>query len=218
MGEIGEKRGGIEGEREPRQPSNYIVKYLYEKKLREHRERLDELRNPKIIYVSDLVYCPLKRRYRLLYPELTFSFEPPMILGDLLHTGLQQTLREMGFEIEKEISETFVVGGEEYLLKGRMDAYREDLIVEIKTSRSGAGLPHPHHMLQLRIYMVMTGVRKGLLIYLTGDRIVEYPVEWSEINLGELIEKHLGLAEYPVWDWECRICPFNKICPYRIDR
>ncbi len=198
--------------------SNFILKKLYEKRLEDHKSRIVELRDPKIIYVSDLLYCPLKRRFRLEYPELSFAFEPNMILGELVHSGLQQELREMGFEIEKEVQEKIVVNNEEYLLKGRIDAFSKDLIIEIKTSKSSLGLPHPHHERQLRIYMAMTGVRKGLLIYITNDRVVEFPVEGSGIDIGELVQHFLKAEHVPVWDWECRICVFNKFCPYRIDK
>jgi CRISPR-associated exonuclease Cas4 len=164
------------------------------------------------------VYCPLKRVFRQKFPELSFAFEPNMVLGEMVHVGIQEALKEKGFEIEKEIEEKIVIEGTEYIFKGRIDAFSNDMIIEIKTARSSTGLPHPHHLLQLRIYMAMTGVRRGLLVYITSDRIVEYPVENSNIDLGEMVQKHVEAREFPLWEWECRLCNYNRFCPYRIDK
>jgi len=196
--------------------SNIVLGILYENKLEEYKKRLEELRDPHIIYVTDLVYCPLKRLFRIKYPELTFTFDPHFIVGEMIHRGLQTILLEKGFEIEKEVEQTVVIEGEEYRVKGRIDAYSPDLLVEIKTGRSGMSIPHEHHLLQLRIYLAMTGVRKGVLVYITSDRASEYIVERDpNLTLETLVEKHLKRERVPMWDWECRICHFNRLCPYK---
>lgn len=191
-----------------------ILKRIYQIKLEEHQQRLAELKNPKVVYVSDLVYCPMKRKFKLLYPELVFDFEPYMVLGDIVHKGLQTYLKDWNFEIEKEVEEKIIIDNEEYILKGRIDAFSKEFLVEIKSSRSATGIPHEHHLLQLKIYMAMTSVSKGILIYITNDRIVEYPVSLGDFDFGKLVRDFIYATEVPKWDWECRSCPFSKFCPF----
>ncbi len=195
----------------------FITKLLYDEKLKEYRDRIEDLKSEDVIYVTDLVYCPLKRLFRIKYPELTFSFEPYYVVGEAIHRGIQSILLEKGFEIEKEIEEIVEVDGRKYRVKGRIDAYSPELVVEIKTGRSGQNIPHEHHVTQLKIYLTMTGVNKGLLFYATSDRVSEYYVYRDEsLELKTLVEKHLKLERVPMWDWECRLCVFNKLCPYKV--
>ncbi|MEM0021144.1 MAG: CRISPR-associated protein Cas4 [Fervidicoccaceae archaeon] len=193
---------------------SFLLKKFYIERLKDYNERISDMKNPKIIYVTDLTYCPLKRDYRREYTELSFQFEPYMILGDMVHRGIQEQLSDMGYEIEKEFSLDVNVDGELYTIKGRIDAYSPESIVEIKTARSGIGLPHEHHMMQLKIYMKMTGVTKGTLIYVTPDRFAEYSVSSANIDLAELVRRHLSKEKVPLWNWECRSCIYSRFCPF----
>ena len=195
----------------------FITKILYDEKLKEYKDRIEDLKSEDVIYVTDLVYCPLKRLFRVRYPELTFSFEPYYVVGEAIHRGIQSILLEKGFEVEKEIEKTVEVEGKKYRVKGRMDAYSPQLVVEIKTGRSGQNIPYEHHVMQLKIYLAMTGVDKGLLFYATSDRVSEYYVYRDDgLDLENLVEKHLKLERVPMWDWECRLCVFSKLCPYKV--
>ncbi|MEM1619273.1 MAG: CRISPR-associated protein Cas4 [Fervidicoccaceae archaeon] len=194
-----------------------ILDLLYERKRAEFAERLSELRDESVIYVVELAGCPKKREFRVRFPELTFRFDPQLILGDVAHAGLEHLLSSVGFEVEKEVSERVEVDGRVYVVKGRVDAMSEDRIVEIKTGRPGQRLPQEHHVLQLKIYMALTGSRRGTLIYVTGDRLVEFEVEAeSRLALGELVLEHLRADKVPKWDWECRYCAFSRLCPRRL--
>ncbi|MGC8556917.1 MAG: CRISPR-associated protein Cas4 [Fervidicoccus sp.] len=198
--------------------SNIVIKKVYEEKLKEFNERLSEIKNPNIIYVSDLVYCPLKRLFRMQYPEISFIFEPQAIQGELIHKGLQLYLKDLGYEIEKEISEKIYINSEEFVLKGRMDAYKEgEEVIEIKTAKSSLGIPHDHHILQLKIYLSMTNISKGTLIYVSPDRIAEFPIKKDNLDLSKLVFDYLSKKYAPRWDWECKNCIFSKLCPYRLE-
>ena len=82
--------------------STKITSLLFKSTVEEYRQRLEELKDPRIIYVTDLVSCSHKRELRKTFLELYFRFEPAMILGELLHRGLEEMLEEEGFKREQE--------------------------------------------------------------------------------------------------------------------
>lgn len=192
-----------------------LVRTLYEWVREEHARHMEEERDPNIFYVTDLVYCPLKRSFRQEFPELSFTFKPIHVAGSLLHLGLASLLKDQGFEIEKSLEKAYEVGGRQVRVKGRVDAYRPDLIVEFKTGRPGQQLPHDHHALQLKAYLDLAGVEEGLLAYVTLDRMVEFRVEREEGLVERLLEQHLSRTRAPLWEWECRSCAFSEYCPLR---
>lgn len=193
-----------------------LVRLLYEWQKRQHEEHLPDTLDPSTIYVTDLVYCPLKREFRTRFPDLTFTFKPAQVTGSILHEGLRRLLEEKGFEVEKPVEARVSVGGREVTVKGRIDAVRDDVVIEIKTGRPGQQLPHEHHLLQLKAYLDLTGVGRGLLVYITPDRLVEYPVEREEGVLERLVLEHLARQRAPLWEWECRSCSFADYCPNRV--
>lgn len=199
-------------------PSDYVMSIIYELRLKDFNEKLKELRDPSVIYVSDLISCSHKRVFRIKFPELEFRFEPYMILGELVHRGLEDVLRKKGFEQEVSIEKTVEINGETYIVKGRIDAFNDSdgVVVEIKTARSSQGIPHRHHILQIQIYMNMVDAKEGLLIYITPDRILEYKVIKETIDIDELVKETINDAVHPRWDWECRYCIYNRMCPYRV--
>jgi len=201
------------GEKGEKPEPSTIVKKLYERVLEEHRKRLEDMVNPKIVYVTDLVSCSQKRAFRIMYPELTFKFDPTLLLGELVHIGLEEILKEHGFECEKDFSKT--ISG--YEVRGRVDAINDKCIVEIKTARSDKGLPHEHHIAQLQIYLNMLERDVGILVYVTPDRIAEYVVNRDNIDVETLLKQTVENIKHPRYEWECRYCIFSKICPYRVE-
>ncbi|MBW2675537.1 MAG: PD-(D/E)XK nuclease family protein, partial [Deltaproteobacteria bacterium] len=108
----------------------------------------------------------------------------------------------------------------EVLITGRIDvlAYRgnEKIVYEIKTARSDVGIPHQHHIEQLRIYMNMVNAQKGILLYITPDRVTEYYVTnpMSDEELVKLVEEFLKFNG-PRYEWECNYCVYSVICPLK---
>ncbi|RLE78715.1 MAG: CRISPR-associated protein Cas4 [Thermoprotei archaeon] len=194
--------------------SNAIIKLLYDQMLKEHEDRLSDLKSREVLYVTDLVSCSHKRELRILYPEIYFRFEPTAILGGLAHRGLEQYLIEQGFEVEKEFEIPFELDERIYRIKGRVDARKEDLVVEIKTARSDQGIPHLHHVMQLQVYLVLLDAAQGILIYITPSRLAEYRIDRVEIDLKTLVEETVYDLRHPRWSWECKYCPFSRICAY----
>jgi len=189
-----------------------------------------------VVHASSLPLCPLKWFYRLKYPDLAKAqqYAGYMILGKLVHFGLQKLLMELqeaglldfkilGVEVELEKTINIERNGLPVIVhvKGRADIIAEKngekLVVEIKTAKGDYNIPAPHHLEQLRIYMNMAGAGKGMLIYVTPDRIAEYPVDkpLSDFELQKLVQEFYS-RKGPRYDWECQYhCPYAVLCPYK---
>jgi len=193
-----------------------VLGLIYDWIMKRQVEKLQDARDPRVVYVTDLVACTHKYHLRKKYPELTLSFEPVAVLGDIAHAGLGKLLAEKGFEVEYEVSREVVVDGESFVLRGRVDAFKRDegLVVEIKTSRSAVNLPKEHHLKQLKVYLELLGASNGVLIYITPSKIVEYYVKHEPVNIEVEVKNLLVDASHPRYTWECRYCVFRKICPF----
>ena len=80
-------------------PSHKIISIIYRDRIKEQMERLEELRDPHIVYVTDLISCSHKYLLRRSFPELTIHFEPITVFGDLIHKGLEAYLSEKGYVV-----------------------------------------------------------------------------------------------------------------------
>ena len=211
-----------------------IQEVLYKLQLRDFEEH--SVSGDNVVHVSALVQCPLKWFFAAKYPELARAqqFQGYMILGKLVHLGLQGTVEkfmsEFGFRrvsVEVPLEKRINVDGPANLptiitVKGRADILAETfdgekVIVEIKTARGDYNMPSPHHVLQLRTYMNMANISKGILLYITPDRIAEYTVNnpLSDHELQKLITEFMQ-RKAPRYDWECQYyCPYAVLCPYK---
>uniref|UniRef100_A0A7J3PKD1 CRISPR-associated exonuclease Cas4 n=1 Tax=Staphylothermus marinus TaxID=2280 RepID=A0A7J3PKD1_STAMA len=200
--------------------SETILPLIYSSHIREQLTRFEELRNNRVIYVTELVSCSHKHRLRQLYPELTISFEPITVTGHLIHIGVEKYLVENGFQTEYPVKKTFEIDNVEYVLKGKVDAYHPEkrIIVEIKSSRNITNKPLEHHVEQLQIYLNLLNVETGILLYITPVVFREYRVERKDINLANLVKSTIRNENHPRWNWECNYCVFKEICSYRIEQ
>ena len=158
------------------------------------------------IWVTDLIRCPLKREFEEKYPELHRAsiFAPNMILGSLVHVGLENILSsELNAEIEVKAEK--YIG--EHKIVGRIDAIVGKVGIEIKTSRADIDIPYEHHVLQARIYNWLYDLEKTVLVYVTPDRFTEYCIEdkASEDEILKLIVEKRA----PRYDWECSTATFR---------
>ncbi|WP_440059065.1 CRISPR-associated protein Cas4 [Thermogladius sp. 4427co] len=194
-----------------------ISPLLYRYFMEEQLSRINELSSPSIVYVTDLVSCHHKFHMRKQYPELTISFEPSAIMGNLIHLGLESIVRNHGFIPEYQVEKHIEIGGAIYILKGRVDAYNPDTreVLEIKSVKTFQGEPYRHHLDQLNIYLNMLNASRGILLYISHDRIVEFEVKSVHVDLEEELKKLVYDETHPKYTWECRYCPFRKLCPYR---
>lgn len=198
-----------------------IVSILYRIK----KESIEERRREEDVYwVTDLVRCPLKREYEILYPEIRMSsiFSPSAIMGDLVHLGLEEILRKrldnatVLIEVEgaRRVS---LPSGREAEVRGRCDVIVElggaKLGVEIKTSRSDIRIPLEHHIDQARIYNWLFNLERTYLVYITPERITQYPVDQRASE--EEIVSRISSKAYPRYLWECRYCDYSVLCPFK---
>ncbi len=200
-----------------------ILRIVYEQAVKEYREHLEELTSEDVIYVTDLVACSHKRVMRLNYPMLSFSFEPPLVLGSLIHKGLQSLLASAGWKAEVPLEKKVKVMGREYRVLGRADLVKYDeegraiAVAEIKTAKSlPETLPMEHHALQLQIYMELLGAEAGVIVYITPERLVEVEVERRRIDLKRLVLETISDSVHPRYQWECKYCVFRRLCPYAV--
>jgi CRISPR-associated exonuclease Cas4 len=201
-----------------------VLEEIYMLKQRDFSEKLRELTDPNIVYVTDLASCSHKRVMRINYPLLSFQFEPQLILGELVHHGLQHILTSSGegsWQAEVPIEEKLNIDGMEVILKGRADLVKYDengvpvTVVEIKTARTlPEEAPLEHHVLQLRIYLQLLKAKQGILLYVTPERLAEYTVEPSPVDVEQLVRETIYDMRVPRYEWECRYCPYRKICPF----
>ena len=199
-----------------------IVEKILKKKLEEY---LSHVKEENTLYVTDLVRCPLKNYYEKIYKELAMSevFTPSAILGDFVHVGLEDFIKNNFTNAQAEIDAEKVipVDDKQIKIKGRVDAIAEidgeKTVIEIKTARADKGLPHEHHKAQLQIYLWLTGIKKGLLVYITPDRITEYTVNepLDDAVVIRLAEETLKMTKMPRYSWECKYCVFSSLCPYK---
>jgi CRISPR-associated exonuclease Cas4 len=198
-----------------------IVALIYSWKMDEAKKHMKEKLELDEIYVTDLVHCPLKYQFQKKYPDLALagSFSPSALQGEFIHIGVEEVLKMLlgdeSVKTEVEHERRVEVDGKAYIVKGRVDAVVGDYIVEIKSARSDAGIPYEHHVEQLRIYMWLTGLRKGILLYVTPARIVQF-LYTDPASEGEVIDRIRSIingSPAPRYTWECNYCPFASICP-----
>ena len=180
------------------------------------------------VSVTDLVYCSEKYFMQMKYPELKIAQNhyPMLIMGRVLHRGLQEILTEylhdfVEVEVPVEKSINIELNGLPQIVRvsGRVDALlKDDTVIEFKTSRADHELPLEHHVLQLRIYMNITGRNRGILFYINPDRIAEYTITkpLDDNELQQLITETLANKKHPRWSWECSYCPYNILCPHKV--
>lgn len=194
-----------------------ILQILYKKFMSEQTSRLSELADPSIVYVTDLVSCHHKYHLRKLYPELSIGFEPSAIMGNLIHAGIESIIMEYGFKPEFQLEKHVELNGRVYVLKGRVDAFHPETreVLEIKSVKSFQGEPYEHHVQQLNIYLNLLDSPTGYLLYISHDKMFEYTVRPIRLDVEGELASLLRDEKHPRYAWECRYCPFRKICPYR---
>ena len=194
---------------------------------REHSQHYP--REPDVYWVVDLCRCSMKREMELRYPELCrFRYKPHLVLGTLVHHGVERLLQHIIWQedpdgtldvsIEPERTRAIEVDGREVEVRGRPDLIIFDqaetgheVLVEIKTGREGQGTPHEHHVDQVRAYLWLTGIKRGILLYVLPDALRAYEVcePWGDDDVIRRIRENKA----PRYGWECKYCDYSPVCP-----
>jgi len=165
-------------------------------------------------WVSELVECSKKSEFRLKLPEYDLP-SPATMVGEFVHRGVLQWFEEYyEAEIEKEITKEL----DGWTIKGRVDAILDDkFLVEVKFMRASPERePLGHHKLQLRLYLWLTDLEKGVLLYVTPEAIYEHTIDIPFTD--EQVRMLLREEQTPRWDWECGYCSWSSFFEKKVRR
>jgi len=189
-----------------------LVEELLRREYEEYVRRLNEQKDDKVITVTELCGCYLKREWARKFPLL--AFRPVLMTGKIVHEGVERLLEEL-YGAKREVEVKRQVGS--FTLVGRIDALGEDTVWEIKYVKDmREANPMEHHLMQLKLYMFLSNSKHGQLIYVSPTRVVEFTVHdpYDEREVHELIvEWHDWKACIPRWHWECKYCEYRGFCP-----
>ena len=166
-----------------------------------------------VIWVSDLIRCKKKAELSNKHFYI-FKPEPYFVMANLIHIGLQKWLQDnYNFEIEKEFEKKI----EEFVIRGRVDAIDSNTVIEIKCTKDVKdNKPYEHHVLQLRLYLWLTGREHGKLIYITPNKLLEFDIH--ETMDDDEVLLLIDNWKSPRYEWECSYCDFACICNQAVVR
>ncbi|MEM4593393.1 MAG: PD-(D/E)XK nuclease family protein, partial [Sulfolobales archaeon] len=110
------------------------------------------------------------------------------VVGQEVHRALQDVLRSDGWEVEVGVS--LQLDG--FVLRGRIDAVKEDAILEFKTVGSlPTDGPYSSHVLQAQAYLAMVGGSRAYLVYLSRNdgKVKVYRVDPNKQALKQVVER-----------------------------
>jgi CRISPR/Cas system-associated exonuclease Cas4 (RecB family) len=194
-------------------------------------------------YMHNRIESVLEDTGLMIAPELSFKKEEWRVSGRsdaviynfLPHKSSSNiiTLREPIYDLDEDGSHKRDEDGNR-IITGYKDLYEgpdnDVMIVELKSiSESGFNYlnrgPKDNHKRQLHLYMYLTGIRAGMLLYENKNtqELKEFIIEYDEELAKEVVEqiimvnKHvdenkLPEKEYNRTDFECRYCPYKNIC------
>jgi len=147
----------------------------------------------RIFHAKALCYCREKMNRRI------DSTKPAIIIGTLVHLGIEKLLNYQPKVFTKRVGDYVVIGTPDYC--------DEDSVVEVKTTYyAPKKKPREPDELQLRIYMWLLGKKVGYLWYFSSSNYVEHIVREPATD-----EEVLDLIEnprIPMWPDECKRCDF----------
>jgi len=187
--------------------------------------------NVKVFSVDEITVaevtspCLRKAYYQRVRAAAPTPVEFLKIVGNDVHLKLQDVLREEGYQIEVGVS--VKIG--DFKLIGRVDALKDDgedpHIIEFKTTQETPQEPYESHILQTQAYLLMTGLEKGYLVYLSrkDGRVKVFKVAKDKKALKRLIERayifYKALKEKvpppPEKGPWCNNCQFTLTCSKR---
>ena len=183
-----------------------IIEKFIELDLMEHYEH-SVFREPDKIWVSELVQCKQKAYFNAKFPEI-YQIEPRFWLGKIVHLGFEKWLeQEYNAKTEVEVEKSI----DDITVSGRVDAIVDDTVIEIKyASDVFKNEPYEHHIKQVRLYLWLTDLTNGKLIYISPKKFLEFDVLASASD-DEVIMLYDTWSS-PRYPWECKYCPFSVIC------
>jgi len=175
------------------------------------------------IHVSEVVGC-LRKAY---YLRRGLVSSPPSVavalLGDSMHSAIQEVLRREGYLTEFEVG----LDVEDFRLVGHIDAYHPErgVVLEFKTVGRIPENPYESHLMQAQIYSSLVKARYACIIYISRVdgkvKIFEAPhdrlaLKWA-VERAKMLKKALDTYEPPKREETplCSNCGFKQICGVR---
>ena len=190
-------------------------------------------------YPSQIGSCLRKVWYSYKFPmetspELVKIFE----LGNILHDFVVKVLQsEKNPDVELVSTELpFKQEYDDFLVSGRIDniiivkASGKSILVEVKSTGNVDFVEDamPHNVVQLQLYMHVTGIHNGILLYVDKRNLKSkvFSVPYSEEEAKKIIERFKALHKFLKADvppdpearedkktvWMCKYCEYRDKC------
>ncbi|MEM4958785.1 MAG: Dna2/Cas4 domain-containing protein [Nanopusillaceae archaeon] len=140
------------------------------------------------------------------------------VVGQDIHVALQDILRREGWDVEVGVALRL----DGFVLRGRVDAAKDDVILEFKTTNGIPERPYESHQLQIQAYLTMMNASKGYIIYLsrTDGKVKVFKIHPSKGSLKKVIGRAKQLHEAlksnqpppPSRGPWCEYCSFKLAC------
>ncbi len=149
--------------------------------------------------------------------------------GEDVHERYQKYFEDMGILVESERT----LKNDAYRIKGKADAIIElnnkEYIVELKSingiSASKLKKPKPDHVKQINLYMFMTGIKEGFILYenKNNQEILNFKIDYKYskiepmlIAMESILNNIRNNKLMPKKVDNCAACPFYRLCKYDI--
>ena len=194
--------------------SSYFNKLLLRAAMRQLR-----VSDSSEIYVSEASSpCLRMHYYNRTVKRLPSPSEALKTLGSEAHRLLQEELRLEGWDVEVSIEKPL----DGFVLKGRVDALKDNVVLELKTVNGLPSQPYDSHVMQLQAYLALMHARKGFLVYMdrASGRISVFKVKPDPRTMKHLVErarklfhslKHHSPPEREMGAW-CAYCNHKLRC------
>lgn len=190
-------------------------------------------------YPSEIGLCMRKLWYSYIFPaetkpELLKIFE----VGNILHDFVVQVIKsDKNPDVELLKSEfPLRLDSGDFVVSGRVDnlvlvkADNKEVLVEVKSTSDVEYVAEAagHNKMQLQLYMYITGIRNGVLLYLDKKNLLSkvFAVDYDEAEakriIGRFAELHRLLKEKKLPEpearqsqdtlWQCKFCEFRERC------
>lgn len=190
-------------------------------------------------YPSQIGSCLRKIWYSYKFPvetspELVKIFE----LGNIMHDFVVKVLKsEKNPDVELVSTELpFKQEYEDFLVSGRIDnvivvkASGKSILVEVKSTGNVDFVAEamPHNIVQLQLYMHVTGIHNGILLYVDKRNLKSkvFSIAYSEQEALKIIDRFKALNKFLKMDaipdaearekrntiWMCKYCEYRDKC------
>ena len=169
-----------------------------------YRRELQEKYKLPVIFVHELLQCPLKQDFAQKFPEIEMAslYNSRFVVGWLI----EEAVKKLTGAKELKCHRVVETQSGRYVVAGTADAFleKENIVIEVKYLTGLYGSPHTHHILQLQLYLYLSGKERGELWMFSPEGAFAQPVEpASEQQVAELVESHIARNPAPKWEWEC---------------